>query len=62
MGSRVAILSETRLMTRTGTAAAVKVVMARARLACLPVGHPAAIAAKVANDSGEQQPGWLIPK
>jgi hypothetical protein len=44
VGSRVAMLAETRLLTRSGTTAAVKVVMARARLACLPEAHPAAVA------------------
>ena len=40
VGSRVAVLSETRLLTRAGTEAAMRVVMARARLACLPEEHP----------------------
>ena len=40
-GNRVAILAETRLLTRAGTTAAAKVAMARARLACLPKQHPA---------------------
>ena len=48
-GSRVAVLAETRLLTRTGTAAAVRVVMARARLACLPPAHPASAAARAAS-------------
>jgi hypothetical protein len=43
VGRSVALLAETRLLTRSGTAAAVKVVMARARLACLPLDHPAAV-------------------
>ena len=40
IGSRAAVLSETRLLTRAGTEAALRVCMARARLACLPVAHP----------------------
>ena len=41
MGSRAAVLAETRLLTRTGTALVVRVVMARARVVCLPLCHPA---------------------
>ena len=48
-GSRVAVLAETRLLTRTGTVAAVRVVMARARLACLLAAHPASAAARAAS-------------
>ena len=42
VGSRVAVLSETRILTRAGTEAATRVVTARARLACLREDHPVA--------------------
>ena len=38
--SAEATLAEMRLIVRTGTAAVVRVIMARARLACLPVDNP----------------------
>ena len=57
-GNRVAILAETRLLTRTGTTAAVKVTMARARLACLPWQHPTAVAARGAALVGGEET-WL---
>ena len=58
VGSRVAVLSETRLLTRTGTAAAIRIVMARARLVCLPNEHPAMAAARTACVLGEGET-WL---
>ena len=41
LGSHVAVLAETRLLTRAGTWLAKNIIMARARLACLPDIHPA---------------------
>jgi hypothetical protein len=42
VGSRVAVLSETRIFTRAGTEAAIRIITARARLACLRADHPVA--------------------
>ena len=58
VGRWVKILAETRLLTRTGTSAAVRVVMARARLACLPPEHPASAAARAACKAGGRAT-WL---
>ena len=58
IGSRVAVLIETRLLSRTGTTAAVRIVMARARLFLLPPGHPAAKAVRGVEGQGAQGT-WL---
>jgi hypothetical protein len=52
IGSRVAVLSETRILTRAGSEAAVRIVMVRARLSCLREDHPAALAAQGILESG----------
>ena len=44
LGSQVAALAETRLLTRASTWLAKSIVMARARLACLPLDHSARLA------------------
>ena len=41
LGSHVAVLAETRFLTRARTWLAKNIIMARARLACLPDIHPA---------------------
>ena len=45
LGSHVEALAETRLVTRAATWLAKSIVMLRARLACLPLDHPARITA-----------------
>ena len=37
LGSNVKVLAETRLLTRTGVTAGCRIIMARARMMCLPV-------------------------
>ena len=58
VGSMVAVLSEARILTRAGTTVAKHVVMARARLACLPKDHPAVVAASTIIMNGLQDT-WM---
>ena len=58
VGSRAAVLAETRLLIRAGTMIAQRIAMARARISLLPVHHPTSLAVQCIQLGHVQETWW----